>query len=75
MREVAVRAPFTGYAALTVAAGSHVAAGDELGVVEAVKMEATVRSPAAGRVRLALARAQDHVDGGDLMLWVESDES
>lgn len=73
MREVAVRAPFAGYAALTVAAGTRVQAGDPLGVVEAVKMEAAVHSPAAGRIRLALTVAEAHVDGGDTLLWVQPD--
>lgn len=68
-----VRAPFAGYAALSVRAGDQVAAGDPVGVVEAVKMEAAVRSPAAGRVRLAMASAEAPVDGGDVLVWIETD--
>jgi pyruvate carboxylase len=73
MSEIMVRAPFAGYASLIVCAGQEVAAGDPIGTVEAVKMEAAVRSPAAGRVRLALARAEAHVEGGQPLVWVESD--
>lgn len=72
MPEVPVRAPFAGYAALSVTSGSRVAAGEQLGVVEAVKLEAALRSPAAGRVRVALGAAGAYVEGGDTLVWVES---
>lgn len=68
-----MRAPFAGYAALTVTAGARVGAGDQLGVVEAVKLEAALRSPAAGRVRLALWPAEGHVEGGQTLAWIETD--
>lgn len=71
-REV-VHSPFAGYAVLTVRSGDRVTAGDPVGIVEAVKMEAAVRSPAAGRVRVAMAAAEAHVEGGDPLVWVDSD--
>src|SRR5207248_3667215 len=48
---VAVRAPLTGtVVSVTVAAGRAVGSGDELLVLEAMKMEHEVRAQAAGRV-------------------------
>src|SRR5438067_1891213 len=50
--EAAVRAPLTGtVVAVAVAAGDPVAPGDELLVIEAMKMEHEVRAQAAGLVR------------------------
>ena len=67
---VAVRSPFAGELTLQVRAGDRVAVGDPIGTVEAVKMEAAVRSPVAGRVRAAMTEL--HVRGGDPLVWVET---
>ena len=50
--------------AVRVEAGQHVDAGDELVVVEAMKMEHAIRAPAAGTVRAVLCTAGEQVDRG-----------
>ena len=52
---------------LAVAEGDEVAAGATVATIEAMKMEATITAPKAGRVsRLAMNRIQQ-VEGGDLL--------
>jgi pyruvate carboxylase len=63
-----VGAPFQGVVTITVEPGAEVAAGDTLATIEAMKMEASITAPRAGRVeRLALTGTQA-VEGGDLVL-------
>ena len=63
-----VAAPFQGVVSVTVAEGDEVAAGDTVATIEAMKMEAAITAPRAGKVaRVALSGAQQ-VDGGDLVL-------
>ncbi|WP_157107444.1 biotin/lipoyl-containing protein, partial [Nocardia grenadensis] len=63
-----VAAPFAGVVTLAVTEGDVVAAGDALGTIEAMKMEASITAPQAGTVaRIAIASVQQ-VDGGDLLL-------
>lgn len=69
--ETVVRSPFAGELTLQVRVGDRVAAGDPVGTVEAVKMEAEVRSPVAGRVRAAMGGL--HVRGGDPLVWLDTD--
>jgi pyruvate carboxylase len=56
---------------VSVAAGDAVKEGDALGVVEAMKLETTVRAPHDGVVAEVLATAGDRVQGGDLIFVVE----
>ena len=46
-----VTAPFHGHATVLVEVGERVAAGQRLARVEAVKLEAVITAPVAGRVR------------------------
>ncbi len=63
-----VAAPFAGVVTLAVAEGDEVAAGATVATIEAMKMEATITAPKAGRVsRLAINRIQQ-VEGGDLLV-------
>ncbi|MYS15122.1 biotin/lipoyl-containing protein, partial [Streptomyces sp. SID4982] len=63
-----VAAPFAGVVTLAVEEGAEVAAGETVATIEAMKMEATITAPKAGRVsRLAINRIQQ-VEGGDLLV-------
>jgi acetyl/propionyl-CoA carboxylase alpha subunit/acetyl-CoA carboxylase carboxyltransferase component len=64
-----VRAPLTGtVVAVAVAPGDPVAAGDELLVIEAMKMEHEVRAQAAGLVREVSAAVGVTVAAGDVLV-------
>ncbi|MES4909307.1 MULTISPECIES: pyruvate carboxylase [unclassified Streptomyces] len=63
-----VAAPFAGVVTLTVAEGDTVEAGATVATIEAMKMEAAITAPKAGKVsRLAISRIQQ-VEGGDLLV-------
>ena len=65
-----IAAPFAGAVTLAVAEGDEVAAGATVATIEAMKMEAAITAPRAGRVaRIATHRVQQ-VEGGDLILEV-----
>jgi len=65
-----VAAPFAGVVTLAVAEGDEVAAGATVATIEAMKMEAAITAPKAGRVaRLAITRVQQ-VEGGDLLVEI-----
>ncbi|HMI27471.1 MAG TPA: biotin carboxylase N-terminal domain-containing protein, partial [Streptosporangiaceae bacterium] len=67
--EAAVRAPLTGtVVAVAVAPGDPVAAGDELLVIEAMKMEHEVRAQGAGLVREVPAAVGATVAAGDVLV-------
>jgi len=69
-----VSAPFSGVVTLKVEPGDRVAAGQAVASIEAMKMEAAITSPVAGRVaRLAVPTTQQ-VDAGDLLVVVEIEE-
>jgi pyruvate carboxylase len=66
-----IPAPFAGVVTLVVEAGEEVAAGQQVATIEAMKMEAAITTPVAGRVkRLAIGHAQA-VEGRDLLLVIE----
>ena len=66
-----VGAPFQGVVTITVGLGDEVETGETLATIEAMKMEASITAPRAGRVgRLALSGTQA-VEGGDLVLVLE----
>ncbi|GGM40562.1 pyruvate carboxylase [Longimycelium tulufanense] len=61
-------APFAGVVTLSVAEGDEVEAGQTVGSIEAMKMEAAITAPRGGVVkRLAIGSVQQ-VEGGDLLL-------
>ncbi len=67
-----VGAPFSGVVTLQVAEGDVVEAGQPVASIEAMKMEAAITAPVAGRVaRLAIPPTQQ-VDAGDLLVVIES---
>jgi pyruvate carboxylase len=53
---------------VAIAPGQTVEEGDKLVVLEAMKMEMTLSSPRAGKVKEVYAKAKDRVDGGDLLI-------
>jgi acetyl/propionyl-CoA carboxylase alpha subunit len=57
--------------AVKVAAGDTVGKGDELLVVEAMKMENAVRAPRDGRVKSVAARVGDMVSPGVVLVELE----
>lgn len=66
-----VGAPFSGVVTLQVAEGDSVVAGQNVASIEAMKMEAAITAPIAGRVtRLAIPKTQQ-VDAGDLLVVIE----
>ncbi len=58
--------------ALPVEVGGRVLDGDDVVVVEAMKMEIPVASPVAGRIKLLLVRLDDVVAEGQAIAIVES---
>jgi 3-methylcrotonyl-CoA carboxylase alpha subunit len=56
---------------VSVKAGQAVEAGDELVVLEAMKMEQAVRAPRAGVVEELFVQTGDQVDGGAMLLRLE----
>ena len=53
-----------------VAVGDAVAEGDPLGVVEAMKLETTIRASTTGVIEQILVQAGERVEGGDLLFVI-----
>ncbi|MDR7544497.1 MAG: biotin/lipoyl-containing protein [Armatimonadota bacterium] len=72
---VEVRAPMPGLVvALPLIEGASVQAGAPVAVVEAMKMQMEVPSPAAGRIREVRARPGQEVAGGQVLVVVEAED-
>ncbi len=68
-----VAAPFAGVVMLKAAEGDAVEAGQTIATIEAMKMEAAITAPVAGTVsRVAISEIQQ-VEGGDLLLVLDSE--
>jgi pyruvate carboxylase len=65
-----VAAPFAGVVSLAVADGDEVEAGQTVATIEAMKMEASITTPVAGKVQRVALRSVQQVEGGDLVLVV-----
>ncbi|WP_367123511.1 pyruvate carboxylase [Streptomyces phytohabitans] len=63
-----VPAPFAGVVTLAVEEGAEVEAGDTVGTIEAMKMEAAITAPRSGTVRRTAIAPVAQVEGGDLLL-------
>ncbi|MEX0873741.1 MAG: biotin carboxylase N-terminal domain-containing protein [Actinomycetota bacterium] len=61
--------------AVHVDAGQRVATGDEIVVVEAMKMEHAIRAPVEGVIRAVLCAAGDQVERGQALVDFEPDPS
>ncbi|TLM82817.1 pyruvate carboxylase [Pseudarthrobacter sp. NamE5] len=66
-----VAAPFAGAVTVTVKTGDEVKAGDTVATIEAMKMEASITTPVAGKVSRLAISSVEQVEGGDLLLVVE----
>jgi 3-methylcrotonyl-CoA carboxylase alpha subunit len=58
---------------LRTSVGDHVVAGQELGVMEAMKMELSLKAPRAGRVAAVQAKAGDFVDADAVLVRLEDE--
>jgi pyruvate carboxylase len=65
-----VAAPFAGVVTVSVAAGDQVEAGQALATIEAMKMEAAITAPKAGKVDRVAVSPTAQVEGGDLLVVV-----
>ncbi|TSE01049.1 pyruvate carboxylase [Skermania sp. ID1734] len=69
-----IPAPFAGVVTLAISEGDHIAAGDTIATIEAMKMEAAITAPRSGTVaRLAISKIAQ-VEGGDLLAVVTAGE-
>jgi pyruvate carboxylase len=66
-----VAAPFAGVVTLAVAEGDTVEAGGVVATIEAMKMEASITSPAGGTVSRVAIGTHQQVEGGDLLVVVD----
>ena len=66
-----VAAPFAGAVTITVQEGAEVAAGETVATIEAMKMEASITAPVAGKVSRVAISAVEQVQGGDLLVAID----
>jgi pyruvate carboxylase len=67
-----IAAPFAGVVTVGVAEGDTVEAGATVATIEAMKMEAAITAPKAGTVARVAVSATAQVEGGDLLVVIES---
>ncbi|MGJ9404031.1 pyruvate carboxylase [Arthrobacter sp. KK5.5] len=65
-----IAAPFAGAVTATVSVGETIEAGATVATIEAMKMEASITSPVAGKVTRIAIDGTAQVQGGDLLLAV-----
>jgi pyruvate carboxylase len=65
-----VAAPFAGVVTVGVSDGDQVEAGQTIATIEAMKMEAAITAPKAGKVSRVAVSATAQVEGGDLLVVV-----
>jgi pyruvate carboxylase len=66
-----VAAPMSGMATLTVEEGDEVDEGQQVGTVEAMKMESAIKAPAKGTVERLAVPSNTNVESGDLLLVLD----
>jgi pyruvate carboxylase len=67
-----VAAPMTGAVTLTVEEGEEVEAGQQIGTMEAMKMESSISAPHSGTVGRLAVSSGTNVESGDLLLVLRS---
>jgi pyruvate carboxylase len=65
-----IAAPFAGVVTVGVSDGDDVAAGQTIATIEAMKMEAAITAPKAGKVGRVAVSPTAQVEGGDLLVVV-----
>ncbi len=65
-----IPAPFSGVVTIRVEPGENVVAGQQIAVIEAMKMEAAITTPVAGTVRRLAVSATARVEAGDLIIEI-----
>ena len=65
-----IAAPFAGVVTVSVNADDQVDAGQTIATIEAMKMEAAITAPKAGKVSRVAVSATAQVEGGDLLVVV-----
>jgi pyruvate carboxylase len=65
-------APFAGVVTVNVETGDTVDAGQTIATIEAMKMEAAITAPKAGTIARVAVSKTAQVEGGDLLVVVES---
>jgi pyruvate carboxylase len=67
-----VPAPYSGAVTVGVTVGEQVTMGQAVATIEAMKMEATITAPIAGRVQRVLLDGPQPLEGGDLILVLQA---
>ncbi|MET0863346.1 MAG: biotin/lipoyl-containing protein, partial [Nakamurella sp.] len=70
-----VASPFAGVVTLAVGEGDEVQPGATVATIEAMKMEASITAPRAGRVQRTAINTVQQVEGGDLLLVLAASTS
>ena len=65
-----IGAPFAGVVTVVVAEGDDLEAGQTIATIEAMKMEASITAPGAGKVERVALGGTAQVEGGDLVLVI-----
>ncbi|AQP45281.1 pyruvate carboxylase [Tessaracoccus flavus] len=66
-----VAAPFSGAVTPTVEEGATVSVGDAVATIEAMKMEAAINAPVAGKVSRVVLSGTTQLEGGDLVVVID----
>jgi pyruvate carboxylase len=66
-----VAAPMSGMVALAVEEGDEVDEGQQIGTIEAMKMESSIKAPANGTVERLAVPSNTNVESGDLLLVLD----
>ena len=67
-----VGAPFAGHVTPAVAVGDRVEVGATVATIEAMKMEASITAPVAGTVTKVAVSGTEPLQGGDLVVIIDS---
>jgi len=70
-----VAVPFDGVVTPAVAVGDRVRPGQPVAVIEAMKMEASITAPVAGKVERLVIDTTSQAEGGDLVCVLRPDEA